>query len=408
MVTTGGCGCWNQNQTSDDAFMVKGMREAGAVILAKASLDEFAYGLVSEFSAFQPAGSSTLVASPYVTSQTAGGSSGGTGAAIAANLAGVGFGSDTGGSIRIPSSYNQLVGIRPTVGLTSRDGIIPLALSQDTGGPIARSVTDAAVALDAVTGIDPNDPITKEQGGRVPESYTSFLEKDALAGKRIGFSSAMIGTNATAVRLWAAARATLEAQGATVVELTGTDAALLNTVMGEGSGSTNEFRHDLALYTQNHLAPNVAARSITDIIATGNYVTSRRSIYEQREGVSDTTYQNWAGPTGSHTTFIANAGTNVTALMDTLDLDTIVYPSGTPYNTNGSNMRLSPNTGMPAITVPMGQTAPSDGSDAIANAGINLEFLGRDYAEGTIIGLGYAFEQATHFRTTPALYPALG
>jgi Asp-tRNA(Asn)/Glu-tRNA(Gln) amidotransferase A subunit family amidase len=94
--------------------------------------------------------------------------------------------------------------------------------------------------------------------------------------------------------------------------------------------------------------------------------------------------------------------------MDTLDLDTIVYPSGTPYNTNGSNMRLSPNTGMPAITVPMGQTAPSDGSDAIANAGINLEFLGRDYAEGTIIGLGYAFEQATHFRTTPALYPALG
>jgi amidase len=408
MVTTGGCGCWNDNQTSDDAFMVKGMREAGAVILAKASLDEFAYGFASEFSSFQAPGTTTLVASPYVTSRTAGGSSGGTGAAIAANLAGVGFGTDTGGSIRIPSTYNQLVGIRPTVGLTSRDGIIPLALSQDTGGPITRSVTDAAVALDAVTGIDPNDPITSEQTNLVPASYTSFLDKDALAGTRIGFSSAMIGTNATAVRLWAAARATLEAQGATVVELTGTDAALLNTVMGEGSGSTNEFKHDLALYAQNHLAPNVAARSITQIMATGNYVTSRRTIYVQREGISDATYQNWAGPTGTHTTFIENASTNVTAMMDRLDLDTIVYPSGTPYNTNGNNMRLSPNTGMPAVTVPMGQTAPTDGSNAIANAGINLEFLGRNYAEGTIIGLGYAFEQATHFRTTPTLYPALG
>ncbi|WP_139178790.1 amidase family protein, partial [Curtobacterium sp. MCBA15_005] len=147
MPTTGGCGCWDDNQTDTDAAMVTGLRDAGAVILAKASLDEFAFGFVSEFSSNQPAGSSLLVASPYNTAQTAGGSSGGTGAAISANLAGIGFGTDTGGSIRVPSTYNQLVGIRPTVGLTSRDGIIPLALSQDTGGPITRSVTDAAVAL---------------------------------------------------------------------------------------------------------------------------------------------------------------------------------------------------------------------------------------------------------------------
>ncbi len=136
MPTTGGCGCWDTNQTSDDAAMVKGLRSAGAVILAKASLDEFAYGFVSEFSSFQDAGTSLLVASPLNTTKTAGGSSGGTGAAIAANLAGIGFGTDTGGSIRVPSTYNSLVGIRPTVGLTSRDGIIP---SHSARTPAARS-----------------------------------------------------------------------------------------------------------------------------------------------------------------------------------------------------------------------------------------------------------------------------
>ncbi|KQP57622.1 amidase family protein [Agreia sp. Leaf283] len=407
MVTTGGCGCWDANQTSDDAFMVKSLRDAGAIILAKASLDEFAFGFASEYSSFQPAGTSTLVASPYATSKTAGGSSGGTGAAIAANLAGIGFGTDTGGSIRIPSTYNQLVGIRPTVGLTSRDGIIPLALSQDTGGPIARSVTDAAVALDAVVGVDPNDAITAEQTGLVPDSYTQYLDPTALAGTRIGFSASMIGSNATDVRLWAAAKATLEAQGATVVELTGADAALLTTVMGEGSGSTNEFKHDLAVYVQNHLSPAVTARSLTEIVASKKFVPSRQGTYVQREAVTEETYQNWAGPTGTHTAFIANASTNVTALMDSLDLDSIVYPSGTPYGTNGSNMRLSPNTGMPAVTVPMGQTSPDDGVNAVPNAGVNLEFLGHNYDEGTLIGLAYAFEQATHYRTTPALYPDL-
>ena len=157
MPTTAGCGCWDDNQTDGDAAMVEGLRTDGAIILAKASLDEFAYGFASEYSAFQPAGETTLVASPYFTDRTAGGSSGGTGAAIAANLAGIGFGTDTGGSIRVPSSYNALVGIRPTVGLASRDGIVPLALSQDTGGPMARSVLDAAVALDATVGVDESD-----------------------------------------------------------------------------------------------------------------------------------------------------------------------------------------------------------------------------------------------------------
>ncbi|RLP79367.1 hypothetical protein D9V34_16415 [Mycetocola lacteus] len=403
MPTTGGCGCWDNNQTSTDAAMVTGMRKAGAIILAKASLDEFAFGFVSEFSAGQPAGSSLLVASPYNTTQSAGGSSGGTGAAVSANLAGLGFGTDTGGSIRIPSTYNQLVGIRPTVGLASRDGIIPLALSQDTGGPIARSVTDAAIALDTVPGIDPADPVTQSQAGKVPTSYTASLNKDALKGKRIGVVTTMIGTNATTVRLFAQARATLEAQGATVVDIAPT--ADFNRVLAEGSGSTNELNHDLNNYAAAHLAPEVAARSLTQIVDSGKFVPSRRSTYVQRAAITEDTYQAWAGPQGSHTLQLAAGKTLVTGMLNDQNLDALVYPSGNPYASLGTNMRLSPNTGMPAITVPMGQSIAADGGPV--GAGVNLEFLGRDFAEGPLIGLAYSFEQATHYRTTPALYPAL-
>lgn len=402
MVTTGGCGCWNDNQPATDAAMVEGLRADGAVILAKTSLDEFAYGFVSEFSSFQAPGSSLLVASPYSTSNTAGGSSGGTGAAIAANLAGIGFGTDTGGSIRVPSSYNQLVGVRPTVGLTSRDGIIPLALSQDTGGPMARSVLDAAVALDAVVGVDEADPATARQEGQVPDSYTEYLDPTALQGARIGYISSMVGSNAGTVRLFNEASADLTAQGATVVNVTAPDgfAAVLN----EGSGSTNEFLHDLNEYVATHLDPDVQARTLTDILATGNYVTSRKSTYEQRNAVTEETYQAWAGPTGSHTVQLAAGKDLVTELMDDLDLDAIIYPSTNAYGTQGTNMRLSPNTGMPSVTVPMGQTVAGETQPG---SGVNLEFLGRDFAEGTLLGLAYSFEQSTHARTSPALFGPL-
>ncbi|MDM7887149.1 amidase family protein [Curtobacterium sp. RHCJP20] len=404
MPTTGGCSCWGANQTDTDATMVAGLRDAGAVILAKASLDEFAYGFVSEFSTGQPAGSSLLVASPYVTSQSAGGSSGGTGAAIAANLAGIGFGTDTGGSIRIPSTYNQLVGIRPTVGLASRDGIIPLALSQDTGGPIARSVTDAAVALDAVTGVDAADPVTSAQSGKVPTSYTSSLDPTSLQGARIGYVTSMVGTNATTKRLFDESVAKLTTAGATVVPIAPTTA--FNRVLSEGSGSTNEFKHDLDAYVAKHLDPDVPARSLQGILDSGQYVPSRKSTYESRNTITDAQYQAWAGPTGSHTTQLAAGKALVTQMLEDQDLDALVYPSGTPYGTQSTNMRLSPNTGMPALTVPMGQATATDGT--VTGGGVNLEFLGRSFDEGTLIGLGYSFEQVTKARTAPTLYGPLG
>lgn len=399
MPTTGGCGCWDENQTTDDAFMVKGLRDAGAIVLGKASLDEFAFGFVSEYSAGQPAASSKLVASPYSLSRTAGGSSGGTGAAISANLGGIGFGTDTGGSIRVPSSYNQLVGIRPTVGLASRDGIIPLALSQDTGGPMARSVSDAAIALDAVTGVDSNDPRTAEQEGKVPTSYTSSLDPNALQGRKIGYLASMVGSNATTTRLFQAAVADLQAQGAEVVPIT-IDG--ISPILSEGSGSTNEFKHDLDAYIAAHLDADETERSLADIVASGKYVPSRLNTYNTRNAVTAETYATWMT---SHTQVLQNGRTLVTAALDSNELDALIYPSGNPYSTQSTNLRLSPNTGLPAVTVPMGQAIEADAT--IPGAGVNLEFLGRAFDEADLIGMTYDYEQATGHRTTPALYPAL-
>ncbi|WP_166390958.1 amidase family protein [Nocardioides ochotonae] len=399
MATTAGCSCWEDNLTEDDAFMVKGLREAGAVLLGKASLDEFAYGFASEFSAGQPVGSSKLVASPYNLARTAGGSSGGTGASIAANLGAIGFGTDTGGSIRVPSSYNQLVGVRPTVGLASRDGIVPLALSQDTGGPMARTVSDAAIALDAVVGIDPADPVTATQAGKVPESYTAGLDADALAGKRLGYLASMVPTNAAAKRLFTQAVADLEAQGAVVEEIT-IDG--IGPVLSEGSGSTNEFKHDLADYVANHLSDDVTIRTLDDIIASGRFVPSRRSTFVSRNAVTEEQYDAWME---RHTEVLDNGGTLVTGALDAEDLDALIYPSGTPYGTHSTNMRLSPNTGLPAVTVPMGQAIEPDAS--ITGAGVNLELLGRDFSEGELLAMAYAYEQATQHRVAPALYGPL-
>jgi len=403
MPTTAGCGCWSGNQTSSDATMVTGLRADGAVIVAKASMDEFAINLSSQWSAFQPDGTALTVSSPYDTTQTSGGSSGGTGAAIAANLAGIGFGTDTGGSIRIPSTYNQLVGVRPTVGLASRDGIVPLALSQDTGGPIARSVQDAAIALDAVVGEDAGDPATARQAGKVPETYTSYLDGESLKGKKIGYIASMLGTNPTTQRLFAQAKAAMEARGATVVAVTAPDG--FSAIVGEGSGSGPEFNHDLQNYITAYLDPTVSARSLLAISQSPNIVPGRASNpYGQRAAVTESTYQAWAGPQGSHTLQLAKGKQIMTAFMDDQKLDAVVYPTGNPYGTIGTNMRLSPNTGLPAVTVPMGQGLSTEAS----TGGVNLEFLGRDFAEGPLLGLAYGFEQATHARTTPAAYGPLG
>jgi amidase len=425
MPTSAGCSCWADNQTSTDATMVAGLRDAGAIILGKASMDEFAYGFVSQFSTGSPVGSSKLVASPYNTAQSAGGSSGGTGASISANLGAIGFGTDTGGSIRVPSSYNQLVGLRPTVGLTSRDGIVPLALSQDTGGPLARSVSDVAVAMDAVVGSDPADSATAGTDAELPDSYTSYLKDGSLTGKHfVYFTSMLPAATATSAsqkaarRIFLAAVDKLRAAGATVDEVDPSTLAADPTtgvtvakILSEGSGSTNEFKVNLAAYVTNHLDADVTNRSLADIVTSGQYVPSYKSTYTSRDAVTQATYDSWIGTAeapGTHTALIKNGSAYLTGLMDSNGWDSVIYPTTTTYGTFGSNLRLSPNTGMPSITVPAGQSNADDvTAGAAANANVNVEFLGRDYDEGDLISIGYSFEQATEARTTPALYGAL-
>jgi len=170
----------------DDAFLVKKLREAGAIIIAKSNMHEFAYGITTLGSLFGQ------TRNPYALDRNPGGSSGGTGAAIAANFAAVGIGSDTCGSIRIPASHNSLVGIRGTQGLASRSGIIPLSSTQDIGGPIARTVTDLAIVLDATVGYDPADAQTAASVGNIPKSYTDYLQLTALRGARVGLFPALL------------------------------------------------------------------------------------------------------------------------------------------------------------------------------------------------------------------------
>jgi Asp-tRNA(Asn)/Glu-tRNA(Gln) amidotransferase A subunit family amidase len=187
MPTTAGALTLKGAQPDKDAFAVKKLRESGALILGKTNLQEFASGGISVSSL------GGQVKNPYDLTRTPGGSSGGTGAAVAANLAAAGTGSDTGGSIRSPASANNLVGLRPTMGLISRDGIVPVSFTQDTIGPITRNVSDAARMLDVMAGYDPNDPVTSLSVGNIPKTYTAYL-KDGLKGARLGVVTNLFGS----------------------------------------------------------------------------------------------------------------------------------------------------------------------------------------------------------------------
>src|SRR5580692_10709653 len=216
LQTTGGSLAMKGDVPPTDAFMVKRLREAGAIVLAKSNMAEWAFSPYVTVSSI-----AGITRNPYDLERVPAGSSGGTAAAVAANFGMVGLGTDTGNSIRGPSSHNDLVGIRPTIGLTSRDGIIPLFLSADVGGPIARTVEDAATVLSVVAGYDPEDPITKNSDGKVQKDYTKFLDKNGLRGARIGVFRPYIDAATTDPQIKALtekAIADLKAQGAEIVD----------------------------------------------------------------------------------------------------------------------------------------------------------------------------------------------
>ncbi|HZS44106.1 MAG TPA: amidase family protein, partial [Blastocatellia bacterium] len=264
LQTTGGSLAMKGFLPNDDAFMVKKLREAGAIVLAKSNMAEWAFSPYVTVSSI-----AGITRNPYDLDRVPAGSSGGTAAAVAASFGAVGLGTDTGNSIRGPSSHNDLIGIRPTMGLTSRDGIIPLYLRNDMGGPMARSVEDAARVLDVVAGYDPADPITKESEGKIPKTYTQFLDKNGLKGARIGVFRQYMETPTTDPQVKALMEKAIEdlkAQGAEIVDpFVIPDYQKLTQNIGCG-----DFQADVNAYLEKH-GKNAPYKTIADVVQSGLY-----------------------------------------------------------------------------------------------------------------------------------------
>jgi amidase len=408
MPTTFGSAVFKDFVPARDATIVTKLKQAGALILAKTTMGEYAFGYVSS--------AAGVVRNAYDPGRNASGSSGGTGAGIAANFAAIGIGEDTGGSIRGPASVGSLVGLRPTVPLVSRYGMLPASPSSDTLGPITRTVRDAAILLDVIAGYDPNDPLTAYAVGQVPASYTAFLTKDGLKGARIGVIRQPMDAKADpASDDYKKVRVVIDKAIADLKRL-GAELADPVTIPDlqdrlKRAYEDNQFETEQA--TNQYLAQhaNAPVKTLSEILLSGKVVPTRAAALMKTIGKS-------TGDAGFLQVLQAREETRqmVLKLMADNKLDALVYatfdhqPSViapdvlTNANTKdqyalGNNRRLSPALGFPAMTVPAGFT-----TDALP---VGLEFLARPFAEGTLFKLAYAYEQGTFNRKPPPTAPAL-
>ena len=398
MPTTAGSLSLEGSVPPDDAYMVRALREAGAIILAKSNMAEFAFSPYETVGSMLPG----YTRNPYAPTRVTAGSSGGTAAAVAASLGTVGLGTDTGNSIRGPSAHTALVGIRSTMGLTSRDGIIPLYLDRDIGGPMARSVTDAAIVFDVVAGYDPADSVTALAQGRRSEDYTEFLVPDALRGARIGVVRQLSNTaeaDSEVVARFDEALTLLRELGATTIE-----PAEIPQLDSLPTLYCPRFKVDIEAYLAS-LGEDAPVRTLAEIIESGRYhpsIAGRLRSYSQFTTPAEDPRCVQAD---------ANADSLRQSVRDLLwrrRLDALVFPTwsnparliGDLNSPDGNNSyQLSPPTGFPSITVPMGYVR--DGLP------VGLQFLGDAWTEWKLIALAYSYEQATKHRRPPSMTPAL-
>ena len=375
----------------DDAYQVHRLREAGAVFIGKTNLHEFARGIetVSSLGGY--------TRNPYDPRRNPGGSSGGTAAAVAANLAAVGMGSDTCGSIRIPAANNNLFGLRVTQGLSSRDGIIPLALTQDVGGPIARSMVDLAIMLDATVGEDPADAQTAGADAHVPATFLDLLDANALEGARLGLLTAYLRTESPygpVSKVIRDAAATMKDGGAEILEL---DIDELAGLLRNTSVIDYEFTTDVAAYLR---ASNAPVQSIEELLESGLYHAALEARY--RRSVAR------AADADERRARLERQSELRRLLVETMDaheLDAIVYPTlrvkpvfvGEPQY--GSLCRIAAHSGLPAISVPAGFT--------VDGVPVGVELLARPFEDGRLVALGYAWEQLARPRRAPQRTPSL-
>jgi amidase len=410
MPTTGGSLLLEGSIPPDDAFLVKRLREAGAVIVGKANMSEFASG-----AAHSSLGG--LMRNPHDLQRTPAGSSGGTGIAVAAAFASVGLGTDTGGSIRGPSTNNGIAGLKPTHGLVSRDGIIPLALSFDTVGPMARSVYDLAASLGFLTGIDTADPATEKSKGRFDTDYVKYLKSDALKGARLGIARDFLGQDAEVDWVVDASLDIMRRNGATIVDVR--IPRWLLDAKGEFYNAIRypEFTAQVAEYLAT-IGPQYP-KNVDQLIERATTVTAPREDgagpHPGRWGL-----MRREASSGSLTdpTYLAVRNHAMPLVRDIIEgllaaqkLDAIVYPTSSrrpaliaappdvPGGAATSGSNLANLSGYPDLIVPAGFT-----SDDLP---VGLSFLGTAFSEGRLLALGYAFEQASKARHLPVTTPRL-
>jgi len=402
LQTTAGSRALKGFAPTTDATMVKALKAAGAIVLAKSNMAEWAFSPMVTISSI--AGETR---NPYNLAHVPAGSSGGTAAAVAASLGTVGLGTDTGNSIRGPSSHNALVGFRPTLGLLSRAGIAPLYLRNDTGGPMARSVADATRLLEVLaTGPDPADPLTSAGAGKIPpRGYQQFLQRDGLKGARLGVLRTLSERNPDpqVKALFERAVVDLRRAGAVVVDVDIPDFDQLSKDQW-----CSVFRHDVNQYLAA-LGPTAPVHTIEQVLASGQYSPYIKENLRDELAHGQVPSARRAGYGEAYTDPRRIAFRQaVTAAMDRQQLGALVYPTwnnppariGDFKGYQGDNSQLiAPHTGQPAFTVPMGFTY-----DALP---AGLQFLGRSFDEPTLIKYAYSYEQATHHRRAPARFPAL-
>ena len=391
MPTSGGALALANHRPSEDAFVVRKLREAGAVIIGKSTMHELAAGITTISSL------TGQTRNPYDIRRCPGGSSGGTGAAIAASFAAVGWGSDTCGSIRIPSAFGALVGLRPTQGLVSRTGVMPLSHTQDIAGPLARTVTDLAIALDVSVGEDPADSATRVLSGRSTPRFSDSLSTAALRGARVGilmnyFTDAdgeILDTVRSAIRAMKAAGAdTLR------VNVAGFDSLLANT-----SVINFEHKHDMIDYLAR--TPRSPVKSLADMITLGLESEALEARLRLADSVGTRASESYSRALSRQQ--VARA--RIIAVMDSLGVDVLAYPTmrRKPVLIGdvqlGSTCGLSAQTGLPALSFPAGFTA--DGLP------VAIELLGRPFADVRLVSLAYAFEQLGPRRKAPYATPRL-
>lgn len=400
LPTTGGSASLKGFTPEDDAFITRRFRESGALILAKVNLHEFAIWGETISSIL----GQTL--NPYDLTLTPGGSSGGTGASIAANFGMVGIGTDTINSIRSPASANNLVGIRPTIGLVSRDGIIPYSFTQDTAGPICRTVEDAVRVLEVIAGYDRADDETAWSVGRMPPSYGMFLKTDGVKGRRIGVLESFFGTQEIHGETSTVVKTAVDAMkdlGAQIVSLD--EEIDSGHLVSQVSVHLHDLKDHLNTYLKA-LPKSASVHSLEEVLASGKYHLGIEENLKTAMALSTETPEY-----NQRLVERSRLQTRIMKLMADRRLDTVVYPhqqqlvckvGGSQIGRNGV---LGSVTGFPSICVQVGFSEPL--KTAPIGVPIGMEILGRPFGEAALIEIAYGFEQATHHRKPPVSTPPL-